>query len=663
MAATGPAITTRLLLIAALAACIVLFAAGCDEDDVEEVLGETSAASIESAYPTDHDPLINEWLTNAGQTLVAHSRRQTIPYEFRVIETDLVNAFAAPYGHIYVTRGFLDFAETEDEVWMVLAHEVGHVVHRDSIKSFKQSILMGILAEVISGESNTAGDIAGIGLGLLSLQYSRDDEYEADDAGTLLSYRAGYDPHEGLNFFHRLMTDIEKRRPSRWEVYFMTHPSTQDRINRQLARRELDPAQTEAVLQIARGYMLRGQPAVAASLLEKGLETAPDSPVVHSLLGDAYAARGQLDLARSHYQIAAQGEPDNRYLRTQLAALETMQPPSLPGMGGAERERAGELLARLDRVQGFAEETQERTSSYVAKTAARMEGLQASVRGVNNRLVDLADYQGDVQDATKDLVVRGNSAISKAIEPVYVLEAVSEDLDQTAAGVADLTAEIRRALEAARDGHGAPGDVAALETALLEVERATATMDSAMDEAPDTAREVRAASSSAEDLTGLVEMVVRRDEPDGLLADQLRNGATHTQRLGAEALAAVNRAKRQSIRACGHALLARLNVLGIGATEYQQRLFDRQIAHLFLVREDQVRELRQIGRGYGTTAMAIAAAKSARSQPRDFVPAIGSSVSPVSAAMEQGATMANVNVLLKFLVARLEAEREAAEAA
>ena len=117
-----------------------------------------SAAAVEAAYDVDTDPLICEWINNAGQTLVSHSRRQHIPYEFKVIETDMVNAFAAPYGHIYMTQGFLDFAETEDEIWVVLGHEIGHVVNRDSIKSFKRSLLMNIIAAIIRSESNALGE-------------------------------------------------------------------------------------------------------------------------------------------------------------------------------------------------------------------------------------------------------------------------------------------------------------------------------------------------------------------------------------------------------------------------------------------------------------------------------------------------------------------------
>ena len=294
----------RLLLTGAALFALVIAGTGCDEGDVEEVLGDISATSIESAYPVDSDPLINDWLTNRGHTIVSHTPRQNIPYEFSVVETDLVNAFAAPYGHVYVTTGFLDFADTEDEVAVVLAHEVGHIVNRDSIHSFKNSLLWGVVTQIISGKSRAAGDVLGIGLGLLSLQYSRDAEYAADDAGTRYAYAVGYDPARGLDFFNRLMTDVEKRRPSRWEVYFSTHPRTEDRIARQLKREEMSDTSSESLLWIARGYLLRGQPSKASMLLEKGLELAPDLPEAQTLLGDALARRGDRVGARAAYEQA-----------------------------------------------------------------------------------------------------------------------------------------------------------------------------------------------------------------------------------------------------------------------------------------------------------------------------------------------------------------------
>lgn len=650
--------TANLLLIATALAAVLVVGSGCDEGDVEEVLGDVSAASIESAYEVDRDPLINEWLSHQGHTIVSHTRRQNIPYNFSVIDTDLVNAFAAPYGHVYVTSGFLDFTETEDEVAMVLAHEVGHIVNRDSIHQFKNSLIFGVLAQIISGESRTAGDVVGVGLGLLSLQYSRDAEYKADDAGTEYSYAVGYDPHDGLNFFHRLMTEVQKRRPSRWEVYFMTHPRTEDRIERQLKRAELDEQRPESLLRIARGYLLRGQPTRASNLLEKSIELTPDLAAAHALLGDALAMRGDVNDAREAYQAALDLKSSIRYAETRLAALPQTTPTS-PGIDHDGRRQAETLLAELDGVRSSAGETRTRTRSYQTETASRISPMEDTVRGINQRLVNLAASDTRVADETQEAIVRGNAAVSSAVESVYVLERVSEDLDRSSDDVQTLLAEAQSALEQAEAGRGNPEDIAALRTAIREMKRAVETIDVAMAETPETIDRVADVQSSAREVISLMELVARIDDPSDPASLQLNSAAARTQRTASEALKAVNRAKRQSVKAGGHALVARLNLLAAGATPAQQEVFDAQVAHFMLVPEAQVRALRSTGAGFGEAALALAAAKSVSTDPRHFMPSVSAGISPVGAAMEQGVAVGNANVLLKFLAAAMQAERDA----
>jgi predicted Zn-dependent protease len=654
MGRLGRTDTLRILLGLLTGVALISLTAGCGERDVEKTLGELSAASVESAYEVDRDPLINDWLNNIGQTLVSHSRRQDIPYSFKVVRTDLVNAFAAPYGHIYVTSGFLDFAESEDEAWVVVGHETGHVVERHSISALKRSLLWSILTQIIRGENETIGDAVGLGLGLLSLRYSRDDEYEADDIGTQLAWRAGYDPRGGLDFFERLMTEVEKHRPARWEVYFMTHPPTEERIKRQLRRPELDPARADSMVQIARGYVRRGQPAMAVQLLASPGGDAPSLPEVQTLLGDAHAARGEYDLARAYFARAA-----SVYAQQRLTLLANATPPTLSGIDAADRAAAGELAARVAEIETLAGKTRAAQASYAAQTGEVMTGLVKGVTAINRRLLDLAETEQQVTDATQELVIRGNTAITRATEPVYVLESVNRDLQEVGGEVEALAVQCRVALNQAQAGVGNPEDVAALREALAELKQATATLDLAMQEAPGALAQVQAARSGADNVAGLMELVVRRDDPNDLAREQLRLAAENAQQVGTAALQAVNQARRQSTEARGHALVARLNLLGTQATPPLQALYDRQVAHLLLVPEAAVRAVRSSGLGYGEAAVAIAAARSLGADPTRFVPAVAGDLSPVSAAMESGAALGNANVLLKFLAHAMEIERTA----
>lgn len=654
MGRLGRTDTLRILLGLLAGVALISLTAGCGERDVEKTLGELSAASVESAYEVDRDPLINDWLNNIGQTLVSHSRRQDIPYSFKVVRTDLVNAFAAPYGHIYVTSGFLDFAESEDEAWVVVGHETGHVVERHSISALKRSLLWSILTQIIRGENETIGDAVGLGLGLLSLRYSRDDEYEADDIGTQLAWRAGYDPRGGLDFFERLMTEVEKHRPARWEVYFMTHPPTEERIKRQLRRPELDPARADSMVQIARGYVRRGQPAMAVQLLASPGGDAPSLPEVQTLLGDAHAARGEYDLARAYFARAA-----SVYAQQRLTLLANATPPTLSGIDAADRAAAGELAARVAEIETLAGKTRAAQASYAAQTGEVMTGLVKGVTAINQRLLDLADTEQQITDATQELVIRGNTAITRATEPVYVLESVNRDLQEVGGEVEALAVQCRVALNQAQAGVGNPEDVGALREALAELKQATTTLELAMQESPGALAQVQAARSGADNVAGLMELVVRRDDPNDLAREQLRLAAENAQQVGTAALQAVNQARRQSTEARGHALVARLNLLGTQATPPLQALYDRQVAHLLLVPEAAVRAVRSSGLGYGEAAVAIAAARSLGADPTRFVPAVAGNLSLVSAALESGAALGNANVLLKFLAHAMEIERTA----
>ncbi|MCD6359616.1 MAG: M48 family metalloprotease [Armatimonadetes bacterium] len=636
-----------------------LLMSGCSEDDVEKSLGDASAASVEQAYDVDNDPLISEWVNLAGQTLVSQCRRQNLPYEFKVIDTGMVNAFAAPYGHIYVTSGFLKFAETEDEVWMVLGHEIGHVVNRDSIKSLKRGLIWSILNAVLTSQSETAGEITGIGLGLLSLRYSRIDEYEADDSGTLLCYRAGYDPHMGLRFFDRLMTKLEKGRPSSWEVYFMTHPPTERRIARQMKREELSEDDVESLVQIGHGYLRRACPSRAVTYLGRAAQIAPDLAQVQVELGDAYATRGDIERALESYQAALEVSPGNDHARVQLAALSDAQPWAPPGMSDTDREKAGRLLARADNAGRDIQDVHVNAVNYSNNMSDDLTHLRNQVKSINQRVIDLGDQQADLTKGLQRLVSRGGASVARATESVYVLDNINEDFQAIDGELNGLLAQCRRRLEAAQQGKGDPAELDAIRSALDELERGAATAQVAMSHVPETVEAVRRAQSAAANTTSLLEQLVRTEHGRDLVAERLRAAATHTTEQAVDALRAVRRARQRITKARGHALVARLNLLGAGAGPYLETVFDRQVAHFLMCPPRQVRALRAEGAGYGEAAVAIAAARSLGARPDHFLTRNGRDVSPVNLAASEGASVRNANVLLRFLAAAMEAERAA----
>ncbi len=162
------------------------------------------------------------------------SHRPNLDYQFRVLDSPVVNAFAVPGGYIYFTRGILAHFNNEAEFAGVLGHEIGHVTARHSASQQSKAILAQaglIVGMVISEDFMDYAGIAQQGLQLLFLKYGRDDESQSDQLGVEYSTKIGYDAHEMADFFetlHRLSDTGGQRLPT----FLSTHPDPLDRFNK-----------------------------------------------------------------------------------------------------------------------------------------------------------------------------------------------------------------------------------------------------------------------------------------------------------------------------------------------------------------------------------------------------------------------------------------------
>src|SRR6185436_17981060 len=137
------------------------------------------------------------YVASIGKKLAATSDRPELPWTFRVVDDDVVNAFAVPGGFIYVTRGILTHIGTEAELAGVLGHEIGHVTARHSVNQMSKGMLAQIglgIGSVLSPEIANLSGLAQTGLSLLFLKYTRDDERQADELAFRYGGRANYDP-------------------------------------------------------------------------------------------------------------------------------------------------------------------------------------------------------------------------------------------------------------------------------------------------------------------------------------------------------------------------------------------------------------------------------------------------------------------------------------
>src|ERR1019366_873531 len=162
------------------------------QDDVQ--LGRESSLQVDKQLPLLKDPDALTYLNTLGKKLVASApnNHQEYAWQFRIVNSAEINAFALPGGYIYVNRGVFDAAENEAQLAGVIAHESGHVVmgHRTHIAS--EAVLaqggMAILTGILGRSGSLTSQLAQLGLGLgvdsLLLKNSRPAETQADEVGT-----------------------------------------------------------------------------------------------------------------------------------------------------------------------------------------------------------------------------------------------------------------------------------------------------------------------------------------------------------------------------------------------------------------------------------------------------------------------------------------------
>jgi predicted Zn-dependent protease len=201
-------------------------------ENQEIQMGLEADPSVVSSMGLDPDSGRQRYVREMGMRLARVSERPNLPWTFRVIDDPVVNAFAIPGGHIYVTRGILAHLNSEAELASVLGHEIGHVTARHSVTQMSQQQLMqlGLVVGVAlkPGLAQYAG-IASQGMQLLFLKYSRDDESQADQLGLRYMRRGGYDVRRMPEVFSLLDRVSQASGGGRIPEWLATHPNPVNR--------------------------------------------------------------------------------------------------------------------------------------------------------------------------------------------------------------------------------------------------------------------------------------------------------------------------------------------------------------------------------------------------------------------------------------------------
>jgi len=202
-------------------------------EQAEISLGQETDQEVRAQYGIYSDSNLNDYVERIGMSLAPHTHRSHLTYHFVILDTPVINAFAAPGGYIYVTRGVMAAMNSEAELAVVLGHELGHVNARHSARRLSKMLLVQVGLAVGSAISDTFAKISGaasIGMQLLFLKYSRDDERQADQLGIEYARKGGYNPAKMIDFFTTLQEMGDLSEGHSLPGFLSTHPLTTERI-------------------------------------------------------------------------------------------------------------------------------------------------------------------------------------------------------------------------------------------------------------------------------------------------------------------------------------------------------------------------------------------------------------------------------------------------
>jgi predicted Zn-dependent protease len=198
-------------------------------------IGSEVAKSAEQQFGLVDDQELQDYVHRLGMQLAKASERPELPWSFKVVDDPTPNAFAAPGGYIYITRGLLALMHNEAELVSVLGHEIGHVTARHSVAmiSRQQLAQLGLgLGSVLSPTVAQFSELAAGGLQVLFLSYSRDAERQADDLGFRYALEQGYDVREMTNVFASFERASDRMGGNDVPSWLQSHPDPGNRISR-----------------------------------------------------------------------------------------------------------------------------------------------------------------------------------------------------------------------------------------------------------------------------------------------------------------------------------------------------------------------------------------------------------------------------------------------
>lgn len=201
-------------------------------EEQELAMGREADPQIIAQYGLYEDTSLQNFINVKGKEMAAISHRPNLDYKFRVLNSEILNAFAVPGGYVYFTRGIMAYFNNEAQFTGVLGHEIGHITARHSVSQQSKALLgqIGLIgAMVVNPGLAQFGEAASQGLGLLFLKFGRDAERQSDDLGVEYSSKIGYDAKNMADFFTTLQRQGQAKGAQELPDFLSTHPNPGDR--------------------------------------------------------------------------------------------------------------------------------------------------------------------------------------------------------------------------------------------------------------------------------------------------------------------------------------------------------------------------------------------------------------------------------------------------
>jgi predicted Zn-dependent protease len=305
---------------------------GMSEDQERAVDAQVSPHQFSQDLGPVQDAAVNRYVADLGQRMHRLSHRPDMPYSYRVLNANYVNAYTFPGGAMGVTRGILASMQDEAQLAALLGHELGHVNARHAAQRQGQALVaqVAVIGVNVAAQNSRWADATAlgsqIGASAMLATYSRQHEREADALGQEYLVRAGY-PAQGMTDLHQLLVDQEKERPSLLATLFSSHPMSDERqataareAQTRFAASAKQPRQRERFMdntgsvrrikptitacQNGETALSRNQAPEAQKQFAAALKHTPDDYASHVRMAQCLQAMGRAKEAQSHIQQA-----------------------------------------------------------------------------------------------------------------------------------------------------------------------------------------------------------------------------------------------------------------------------------------------------------------------------------------------------------------------